>query len=114
MPTVFVIGQDWTFRVAVRAELLEQGVEALGLATWADAQQAARATVPDVVVLDAASADFPAASFSSFAPSAQFVVMSSGLHPLPALPPGAVHLKKPLRVGEIVAAVRHLMEGHPA
>ena len=40
MPTVFVIAQDWQLRTSVRAELREQGVEALGMERVDDAAQA--------------------------------------------------------------------------
>lgn len=110
MPRIFVIGQDWTFRTAVRAELLELGLEVLGFSSWREAQSSALSAPPDLVVLDATSADLPAEGLPA---STDLIVVSSAVAPASA-PTSATVLRKPLRVEDVIAAVRHRMEGHPA
>jgi len=46
MPTVFVIGEDWTLRSLVRAELREHGIAALGMASPDEAAQAPNPKAP--------------------------------------------------------------------
>src|SRR5260370_11161601 len=54
MPVVFVIARDWTMRTAVRAELREMGIDALGMDSADDAGRAiASGRLPNVVVLEA-------------------------------------------------------------
>ncbi len=113
MPRVFVIGHDWTFRVAVRAELLELGLEALGFSAWPETRQSAREAMPDVIVVDASSIELPAEGLHALAPVAQYMVITGASVP-PHLPAAAAVLRKPVRAGEIAAAVRLLLEGHPA
>jgi DNA-binding response OmpR family regulator len=109
MPTVFVIGEDWTLRSLVRAELREHGVEALGMESLADAAQAiAIGTVPSAVVLDATP--LGAATALEFLPrSVPVLLVTSPGAPAPAW--AAAVLSKPVRVGEIVASVETLLKG---
>ena len=54
MPVVFVIAPDWTTRTAVRAELRELGIDALGMDSADDADRAvASSGLPNVIVLEA-------------------------------------------------------------
>ncbi|HXC61901.1 MAG TPA: hypothetical protein VNV63_04430, partial [Nitrospiria bacterium] len=56
MPVVYVIAPDWTMRTAVRAELREKGVEALGMDLADDVGRViASGGLPNVVVLEATS-----------------------------------------------------------
>lgn len=115
MPTVFVISEDWTLRTAARAELLELGIDALGFESADQAAQAAAAgSLPDAVVLDTAHArlDYPA--LASWTRRAGLLLITSGIAPAPEAPAGAVVLRRPVRVGEIVAQVRHILEGQLA
>ena len=127
MPTVFLIGQYWVLRTAVRAELRELGLEALGFATLHDAVDALRSgPPPEAVVLDATSADPPLSGsldeLDLIRVKSQMILIASALEKLPeqvASPEkaqrfGVVVLKKPLRVAEVLDAVRRLLEGHPA
>ena len=115
MPSVFVIGQDWTLRAAVRAELRELGVEALGFASVADALDArASQPAPEAVVLDVTSAEADPAAVAAVTRGSLLLVVASGTGTaLGSIEPDLL-LKKPVRVAEIVAAVRQLMEGRPA
>ena len=53
MAIVFVIARDWTLRAAVRAELCELGIEALGMESAEDVGRAlAAGQLPAAVVLE--------------------------------------------------------------
>jgi len=110
MPTVFVIGEDWTLRSLVRAELREHGIEALGMASPDEAAQAiATRTVPSAVVLDATPLGGAAAALEFLPRSVPVLVVTSPGAPVPAW--AAAVLSKPVRVGEIVASVENLLKG---
>jgi len=111
MPTVFVIGKDWTLRSLVRAELRERGVEALGMESVDDAaQMLAQGTMPSAVVLDVTAGD-PVAALGPLAGRVPVVIVASRAEALPALAKTAAVLYKPVSVGEIVARVEHLLKG---
>jgi len=115
MPLVLVVAEDWTLRVAVRAELLECGIEALGLARLDDVAEAvAQGQMPSVVVLEAGlpGADSPA--LAQLARSVPVIVVASHTERAPALEQAAAVLYRPVSVGEIVVRVKHLLEGQPA
>lgn len=115
MPTVFVISEDWTLRTAARAELLELGIDALGFESADQAAQAAAAgSLPDAVVLDTAHARLDHPAIASWTRRAGLLLITSGIAPAPEAPAGAVVLRRPVRVGEIVAQVRHILEGQLA
>jgi DNA-binding response OmpR family regulator len=115
MPTVFVIGADWKLRGAVRAELRELGVEALGMESLDDAAHAmAGGSLPDAAVLDVASCDPGHPAFAELARRASLLVVTSGIEPLPPLPAGAELMRRPVRVAQIVARVRQMLEGRAA
>ena len=115
MATVFVIAGDWTLRTAVRAELREMGVEALGFETLADAGRArVEGTAADVMVVDATSIEMRGVELEALARGAELVVIASGIERAALPVKAAAVLRKPVSVGEIVAAVRHIMEGRPA
>ncbi len=110
MPTVFVIGEDWTLRSLVRAELREHGVEALGMETLEQAARAiATGTVPSAVVLDATPLGGAAAAMEFLPRSVPVLLVTSPGALAPAW--AAAVLSKPVRVGEIVASVENLLKG---
>jgi DNA-binding response OmpR family regulator len=112
MPTVFVIGEDWHLRANVRAELRNQGIEALGMETLDDAAQAlARGAVPDAIVLDASCRPIADAKLAEFARHAPLIVVASRTAAAPALDAAAAVLWRPVRVGEVVEKVRELLKG---
>ena len=120
MPTVFVISSDWSLRATVRAELLHAGIEALGMESVDDlAQAAAQGRAPSAVVLDVAgegSALSAAATgaLANLARRVPVVMVASRVGPTPPLESVAAVLYRPVRVGEIVARVRQLLEGQAA
>jgi DNA-binding response OmpR family regulator len=115
MPTVFVIGKDWSLRGSIRAELREMGVEALGMETLKDAaEQLAAGTMPDVVVLDASGADAAHPGLNLLARRVPVLVVASRTDPPPAVENAALVMYRPVRVGDVVARVKLFLEGHPA
>jgi DNA-binding response OmpR family regulator len=110
MPTVFVIGEDWTLRSLVRAELRDHGIEALGMASPDEAAQAiATGTIPSAVVLDATQLGGAAAALEFLSRSVPVLVVTSPGAPAPAW--AAAVLSKPVQVGEIVSRVEKLLKG---
>ena len=110
MPTVFVIGEDWTLRSLVRAELREHGIAALGMASPDEAAQAiATGTIPSAVVIDATSLGSNAAALEFLPRSVPVLVVTSPGAPVPAW--AAAVLSKPVQVGEIVSRVEKLLKG---
>jgi hypothetical protein len=123
LPTVFVIGRDWTFRASVRAELRERGIEALGMESEDEAGRAVAAgTVPSVIVWD--TTDLPAHAEKESSPGANavallarripLVIVASRMaqEPLPA--PATAVFHRPARVGDIVESVLELLRGQAA
>jgi DNA-binding response OmpR family regulator len=107
MPVVFVVSRDWTLRAAVRAELREAGVDALGLETADDVGKTlARGVSPAAVVVDATELGTPLAreALGNLARTVAVLVVESRMTPAPDLP-GAERLQRPLSVGDIVARV---------
>ena len=112
MPVVFVIARDWKLRAMVRAELRERGVTALGMQTGSEAgERIASGIIPAVVVLEAEETGAPGLAW--LARRVPFVVVASGLDAT-AWPQAAKLLRRPVRVGEIVAATLDLLEGRQA
>jgi hypothetical protein len=122
MPTVFVIGRDWKFRTAVRAELRERGIEALGMESAEDAAQAAVGTTPDAMVWDTTEDpprsspqdEHSAAGLALLARHAPLVVIASRMDPGAAPANAAAVLHRPVRVGEVVDRVLGLLAGQAA
>jgi len=115
MPTVFVISDDWKLRTAVRAELLEQGIDAQGFESPQQAASvAATAILPDAVVVDTAHARLDDPKIAPLIRRAGVLVIASGIEPPPAAPPGAVVLRRPVQVSQIVAHVRQILAGQLA
>ncbi len=113
MPTVFIIGEDWTLRSLVRAELREHGIEALGMETPREAARAiAAGTVPSAVVLDATSLSVNPAPLDFLPRSVPVLVVASPNAPVP--PWAAAVLFKPVQVAEIVSRVESLLKGRAA
>ncbi|MGH9862096.1 MAG: hypothetical protein ACRD35_01585 [Candidatus Acidiferrales bacterium] len=51
MKTVLVVGRDWQFRALVRAQLREEGFEALGFDSLNDAQEETTGAAPPALVV---------------------------------------------------------------
>ncbi len=107
MSVVFIVSREWDLRGAVRAELREAGIAAMGMETVDDmARTIAGGIAPDLVVLDGQYLHHPPTrqavqNLSSHVP---VLVIDSRLNPAPPLP-GAQLLSRPVQVKEIVAWV---------
>ena len=115
MAAVFVIARDWTLRTAVRAELRESGIEALGMESAEDVGRAiASGQMPQVVVLEATaeiSADPGVRMPISRVPT---VLITSRTEKIP-LPPASLEglaqvCYRPVRIADIVSRVREILE----
>jgi hypothetical protein len=112
MPVVFVIARDWRLRAMVRAELRENGIEAIGMESGTEAgARVASGTLPSVVVLEAGESVEP--GLESLARRVPFVVVASVVESA-VWPRAARLLRRPVSVGEIVAAVREVLDSGPA
>jgi DNA-binding response OmpR family regulator len=107
MPVVFIVSREWDLRGAVRAELREAGIAAMGLQAVDDmARTIAGGIAPDLVVLDGNYLYDPPTrqALQNLASRVPVLVIDSRLNPAPPLP-GAQLLTKPVQVKEIVARV---------
>ena len=109
MPLVFVIATDWKLRAAVRAELRERGIDALGMDTADDAGRAlARGEVPTVIVLEASVELAGNLAMQKLVERAPTVLVASRTETVP-LPRVAAVFYRPVRIGEIIAKVVELL-----
>jgi hypothetical protein len=110
MPVVFVIARDWKLRAAVRAELREMGIEALGMDSAEEAGRAlASGKNPVAVVLEASAEIAADRAIEALLQRVPSVVVASRTETVP-LPTVAAVLYRPVRVSDIVASVRNLIE----
>ena len=111
MPVVFIVSGEWDLRGAVRAELREAGIEALGMETVEDmARMIARGIVPSLVAIDGAllhetETRQAVQNLSSRLP---VVVIDSRLDPAPPMP-CVTTILRPVQVKEIVARIWKLL-----
>lgn len=120
MPVVFVIARDWKLRTAVGAELREIGIDAVGIDAADDGRQLIGCgTIPAAIVLEATGdlvsdpaihslvCRIPTIWIASRTEKIPFPLAGSGQ---PAnSSPGAL-LYQPVRIGEIVARVRDILQ----
>jgi len=107
MPVVFIVSGEWDLRGAVRAELREVGIEALGMETVEDmARTIAGGIAPSLVVVDGAQLHQPKArqALQNLTSRLPLLVIDSRVSPSPPLP-GAKTILRPVQVKEIVARV---------
>ena len=109
-PVVFVIATDWKLRTAVRAELRERAIDALGMDSAEDVGRAlAGGAMPAVVVLEANAELGGDAAIQSLVGRVPTVLVASRTETV-ALPRVAAVFYRPVRIGEIVAKVSGLLE----
>ena len=109
MPVVFVIATDWKLRAAVRAELRERGIDALGMDTAEDIGRAlAGGAVPAVVVLEANAELASDPAIQGLVARVPTVLVASRTETV-ALPRVAAVFYRPVRIGEIVEKVNELL-----
>jgi hypothetical protein len=106
---VFVIATDWKLRTAVRAELRELGIEALGMDSVDDAGRAlARNQMPAAIVLEATEELVRNPAIQSLIKRVPTILIASRTETVP-LPAVAAAFCRPVRIGDIVAKVRELL-----
>jgi hypothetical protein len=123
MSLVFVIARDWKLRAAVRAELRERGVEALGMDSPDDAGRTiASGEMPAAVVLEGTAELVSDPGIKNLVTQVPTILIASRTEKIPLSPGqteqnprlGAV-LYRPVRIEEIVSGVLGLLrEGHAA
>jgi hypothetical protein len=126
MPIVFVIARDWILRRALRAELREIGIEALGMETAEDAGRAlASGTMPAAVVLEASDEILGNDAMRTLLRRVPSILIASRTETVSLPAPSSdadgrgneivAVLYRPVRIGEIVERVRDLLaKGHAA
>lgn len=109
MPVVFVIATDWKLRAAVRAELRERGIDALGMDSAEDVGRAlAGGATPAVVVLEANAEMAGDPAIRGLVARVPTVLVASRTETV-ALPRVAAVFYRPVRIGEIVERVSELL-----
>lgn len=104
MKTILVVGREWKFRALLRAQLREEGYQALGFATLKDAEEelaGAAALVFDTA--EAPSGDWPT-ELAQVSASLPVLVVASATEVVEI--PSARVLRRPLRIADVVAAVK--------
>jgi len=115
MAIVFVIARDWTPRTAVRAELRESGVDALGMESAEDVGRAvASGQMPQAVVLEAAGEIVADSAVQKLISRVPTVLIASRTEKIP-LPPASVAgaaevFYRPVRIADIVSRVRQILD----
>ena len=114
MPIVFIIAPDWTLRTALRAELRESGIDALGMDSPNDVAYArASAQIPNVIVVEATPELLDDLRIQSLLRRVPTILIASRTLTVP-LPPTAAVLYRPVRIADIVARVNDLLARNPA
>jgi len=115
MAVVLVIARDWTLRTAVRAELRESGVDALGMESAEDVSRAiASSQMPQAVVLEATTEIAADPAVQKLIARVPTILIASRAEKIP-LPPASVQgaaevLYAPVRIADIVSRVRQILD----
>jgi hypothetical protein len=110
MPVVFVIASDWTLRTALRAELRELHIKALGMESPDDVGQAiAAGENPSAIVLEGIPQLAGDPAIKALVKRVPTVLIASRTERID-LPPVAAVLYRPVRIAEIVRCVRELLQ----
>jgi hypothetical protein len=109
MPIMYVVATDWKLRTAVRAELRERGIDALGMESADDLGRAlGRGETPAAIVLEATAELAGDPAIRSLVMRVPTVVVASRVETVP-LPKVAAVFYKPVRIGEIVDTVSEIL-----
>lgn len=115
MAVVLVIARDWTLRTAVRAELRESGVDALGMESAEDVSRAiASGQMPQAVVLEATTEIAADPAVQKLIAGVPTIPIASRTEKIPVPPAGvqgaAEVLYAPVRIADIVSRVRQILD----
>ena len=115
MPGVFVIARDWTLRTGVRAELREQGIDALGMESPDDAGRAlAAGQMPSALVIEVTAEIAGDPGLQHLMARVPAVLVASRTEKIP-LPAAHSVFYRPVRIADITARVREILRrGHAA
>lgn len=111
MPVVLIVSGEWDLRGAVRAELREAGIDALGLETVDEmGRMIARGVAPSLIVVDGAELceTKTRAAIENVSSRVPVLVIDSRLNPAPELA-GAETMRRPVSVREIVSRVLEML-----
>ncbi|MGA7795124.1 MAG: hypothetical protein WCA19_18960 [Candidatus Acidiferrales bacterium] len=109
MPVVFVIAPDWKMRTAVRGELREMGINALGMDSADDVGRAiASGRLPNAAVLEATEDLLGDLTIRNLVQRVATVLIASRTVKV-SIPDAPAVLYRPVRVAEIVARVNELL-----
>ena len=110
MRTILVVSRDRNFRSLLRAQLREEGFEAFGFETLDDAARALDTSAKPVLVCDLADAPESERSslLSGWLPQVPTLVLASAAERCEF--PGVQVLRRPVRIAEVLEAVKTLMK----
>ena len=109
MPVVLVVAADWTMRTAIRAELRERGIDALGIDSADDVvRTVGSGRLPDAIVLEATAELLRDPGIQDLIHRVPSVLIASRTVTVP-LPEATVVLYRPVRIAEIVNRVSQLI-----
>ncbi|MGH9813206.1 MAG: hypothetical protein ACRD4T_08730 [Candidatus Acidiferrales bacterium] len=111
MKTILVVGREWKFRALLRAQLREEGYDALGFETLQDAEGevvGAAALIFDTT--DSAATDWQPV-LQRLAAQLPTIVVSGTTEEVTV--PGAKLLRRPLSLADIIGVVRELTSAGP-
>jgi hypothetical protein len=109
MPVIFVIATDWKLRTAVRAELREAGIKAMGMDSADQVGQAiAAGEFPSGIVLEATLQLAGSPAVNRLVARVPTVLVASRTETID-LPPVSVVLYRPIRIGEILQELQKLL-----
>lgn len=113
MPTVFIVARDWALRAALRAELRERSINALGMESADEAGRAiASGLLPAVAVIEAIAEIAANSAIQTLVERVPTILIASRTETVP-LPPVDSVLYRPVRIGEIASRVSELVRrGH--
>ena len=107
MKVILIVGREWKFRALLRAQLREEGYEALAFETLSDAET----TLASAAALVLDTADFKPeewqAQLQQLATGMPVLVVAGADEPVEI--PRARVLRRPVRLADIVSVVRDVM-----
>ncbi len=106
MKTLLVVGRDWKFRALLRAQLREEGYDALGFETLQDAESEAIGAAALIFDTSEASPTDWQPVLQRLAIQLPVVIVAGGREEVNV--PGAKLLRRPLSLGDIIKVVREL------
>jgi hypothetical protein len=112
MPVVFVIASDWKLRTSLRAELIDAGIQALGMDSPDQVGRAlAAGEAPAAIILEATSTVASDAAICKLVERVPTVVIASRTETV-ELPRVTAVLYRPVRIGDVVKQTQACCSAH--